>query len=43
MTTMRNGVILILAVTIAVLAYFYYHSRQDVVEIKLPSVKIDQK
>ena len=43
MTTMRNGIILILAVSTAVLAYFYYQSRQNVIEIRLPSVKIDQK
>jgi hypothetical protein len=43
MTSMRNAVILILAVSTAVLAYFYYQSRQNVIEIRMPSVKIDQK
>ena len=43
MTEMRNVVILILAVSTAVLAYFYYQSRQNVIEIKLPSVKIDRQ
>ena len=43
MTSMRNSIILVLAVSTAVLAYFYYQSRQNVIEIKLPSVKIDQK
>lgn len=43
MSTMRNSIILILAVSTAVLGYYYYQSRQNVIEIKLPSVKIDQK
>ena len=36
-------VILALAIGLAVLGYFYYESRQNVVEIKLPSVTIDGK
>lgn len=38
----RNMIIVLLAIAAAVLGYFYYQSRQNVVEIKLPSVSIQK-
>ena len=43
MTITRNAVILILSVAVVTLGYFYYQSRQNVVEIKLPSIKIEKQ
>lgn len=43
MTITRNAVIAIVAVIIAASAFYYYQSRQTVVEIKLPSVRIDKQ
>ena len=43
MTINRNAIIAILAVAVATLGYLYYQSRQNVIEIKLPSVKIEKQ
>jgi len=43
MATMQNSVIVLLAVAVAFLGYSYYQNQQNVVEIKLPSVKIDKQ
>ena len=43
MTSTSNIVIVILAISTATLAYLYYQSRQNIVEIKLPSVKIERQ
>jgi hypothetical protein len=43
MVISRNAVILVLSVAVATLGYFYYQSRQNVVEIKLPSIKIEKQ
>lgn len=43
MTDTRTIVIVVLAIVTAVLGYFYYQSRQNVVEIKLPSVSIQKQ
>ena len=43
MAVTRNSVIVILAIAVAALGYYYYQSRQNVVEIKLPSVKIEKQ
>jgi hypothetical protein len=39
----RNAVVVALAVGVMVLGYLYYQSRQNVVEIKLPSVTVNGK
>ena len=43
MATTQNTIIVILAMAVLALGYFYYQSRQNVVEIKLPSVKIERQ
>ena len=43
MTLSRNSIIAVLAIAVATLGFYYYQSRQNVVEIKLPSVTIDKK
>lgn len=43
MTITRNAIILILSVAALTLGYYYYQSRQNVVEIKLPSIKIEKQ
>lgn len=43
MTDARTMIIGMLAVAVVVLGYFYYQSRQNVVEIKLPSVSIQKQ
>jgi hypothetical protein len=43
MTISRNAVILVLTAALAALGYLYYQSRQSVIEIKLPSVKIEKQ
>jgi hypothetical protein len=43
MTISRNAIILILTLALVTLGYFYYQSRQSVVEIKLPSVTIGKQ
>lgn len=43
MADTRTMIIAALLVATAVLGYFYYQSRQNVVEIKLPSVSIEKK
>ena len=40
MTDTRNVIIVVLAIAAAAFGYFYYQSRQNVVEIKLPSLSI---
>jgi hypothetical protein len=42
-TDTRNLIIAVLAAATAVLGYFYYQSRQNVVEIKLPKITIDRQ
>ena len=42
MTISRNAVIAIVAVMIAACGFYYYQNRQNVVEIKLPSIKIEK-
>ncbi len=43
MTITQNTVILILAVAAVTMGYFYYRSRQNVVEIKLPHISIEKR
>ncbi len=43
MTLSRNVIILILSVAVVTLGLYYYQSRQNVVEIKLPSIKIEKQ
>lgn len=43
MTDTRNMIIVILAIATAVLGYFYYQSRQSMVEIKLPSLTVPKQ
>jgi hypothetical protein len=43
MTDTRNIIIALLAIAAATLGYYYYQSRQNVVEIRLPTVTIDKK
>ena len=43
MVSTQNFVIAALAIAVLTLEYFYYQSRQNVVEIKLPSVKIERQ
>ena len=43
MTDTRNILIAALAITATALGYFYYQSRQNVVEIKLPSISIEKQ
>lgn len=43
MTSIQNIIIGALAIAVLAMAYFYYQSRQNVVEIKLPSVKIERQ
>jgi hypothetical protein len=43
MTLSRNAIILALAAAVSILGYLYYQSRQNVVEIKLPSVTISKQ
>lgn len=42
MTLTRDAIIAILVVALAAGGFYYYQSRQTVVEIKLPSVKIEK-
>jgi len=42
-TDTRNLITAVLAVATAVLGFFYYQSRQNVVEIKLPKMTIDRQ
>ena len=43
MTDTRNLIIAALALATAALGYFYYQSRQNVVEIQLPKITIDRQ
>jgi hypothetical protein len=43
MTMSRNAIILALSVAVVTLGYFYYQSRQSVIEIKMPSVTIGKQ
>jgi hypothetical protein len=43
MTDTRNLIIAVLAIAVAALGYLFYQSRQNVVEIKLPSVSIQKQ
>jgi hypothetical protein len=43
MTISRNTIIVVLTVAVATLGYLYYQGRQSVIEIKLPSVKIEKQ
>lgn len=43
MTISRNAIILILSVIVVTMGYYFYQSRQNVVEIKLPSIKIEKQ
>lgn len=43
MSISNNVVIAIFAIMIAACGYYYYQSRQNVVEIKLPSISIEKK
>ena len=43
MTITRNTLILILAIAAVTMGYFYYQSRQSVVEIKLPNISIEKR
>lgn len=43
MTITRNALIAMLAVVVAAFGFYYYQNRQNVVEIKLPSVKIEKQ
>ena len=43
MTSIQNIIIGALAIAVLAMAYFYYQSRQNVVEIKLPSIKIERQ
>ena len=43
MISIQNVIIGALAITVLTMAYFYYQSRQNVVEIKLPSVMIERQ
>ena len=43
MTSIQNIIIGALAIAVLAMAYFYYQSRQNVIEIKLPSVKIERQ
>lgn len=43
MTITRNAVIAILAVAVAAFGFYYYQNRQNFIEIKLPSVKIEKQ
>ena len=41
--TTQTMVITVLAIAVLALGYSYYQSRQNVVEIKLPSIKIERQ
>ncbi len=43
MASTQNIVIAALVIAVLALSFFYYQSRQNVVEIKLPSVKIERQ
>ena len=43
MATTKILIITVLAMAVLALGYFYYQSRQNVVEIKLPSIKIEKQ
>ena len=43
MTISRNAIILALSIAVVTLEYFYYQSRQNIVEIKLPSVTVGKQ
>ena len=43
MATTQNFIIAVLAIAVLAVGYFYYQSRQNVVEIKLPSIKIERQ
>jgi len=43
MTISRNAVIAMLAVAVAACGFYYYQNRQNVVDIKLPSVRIEKQ
>jgi len=40
---LKNLIILVLLVGVAVLGYLYYQSQQNVVRVDLPGVKIEAK
>lgn len=42
MTTVQSIMVTALAIAAATFGYLYYQSQQNVIEIKLPSVKIDR-
>lgn len=39
----RNAILVVLVIAVATMGYFFYESRQNVVEIKLPSATINGK
>ena len=43
MATTQNFIIAVLAIAVLTVGYFYYQSRQNVVEIKLPNIKIERQ
>ena len=43
MATTQNVIIAVLAMAVLALGYFYYQSRRNVVETKLPSIKIEMQ
>ncbi len=43
MINSRNTIILVLAAAVVTLGYLYYQSRQNVIEVKLPSVTIGKQ
>ena len=43
MTDTRNVLIAVLAIAVVVLGYFYYQSRQNTIEIKLPGISIPKQ
>ena len=43
MTGTKNILLGILIASVAVLGYFYYQSRQNIIEIKLPNVSMEKK
>ena len=43
MATTKNFIIARLDMALMALEYFYYQSQQNVVEIKLPSIKIEKQ
>lgn len=43
MTITRNTIILILSIVAVSMGYYYYQSRQNIVEIKLPNISIEKR